>query len=97
MSALSVVGPVEKGVRPNTYPIPLAKPREWFSPQEVAEMVGKDVCTIRDWCRLGRIDARKRDCGRGSHRAWEIHAEAIWQYLEHGLRAPSAVEERASC
>lgn len=97
MSTTAVLGPVAEGVGPKTYPIPVAKPREWFSPQEVAALLGRDVGTIRDWCRLGRIDARKRDCGRGRHRAWEIHAEAIWHYLEHGLRAPSVVEERPSC
>ena len=60
--------------------------REWYSPEELAAMVGRAAYTVRKWCREGRLRARKRACGRGRHLAWEIHAGELWHYCEHGLR-----------
>ena len=79
--------------------VAIARPREWFSPAEVATMLGRATYTVRQWCRQGRIQARKRSCGRGLYLAWEIHADELWHYCEHGLRpaAASPAEGAASC
>ena len=59
--------------------------RNWFTVPEAAEILKKQPFTIREWCRLGRIDAKKRECGRGRTSEWVISAEAIERYLNEGL------------
>jgi hypothetical protein len=34
--------------------------REWYSTEEFAQLVSKAEFTVREWCRLGRIHAAKR-------------------------------------
>jgi|GEM_PF-6300361 len=67
---------------PNHQPVP---PKQWFTPAEVAVMVERTEYTVQGWCRLQRIKARKRDVGRGAERAWEISAEEVNRYQNHGL------------
>ena len=41
--------------------------RQWYSTGEFAQSVGKAEFTIREYCRLGRLRAQKRQSGRGAH------------------------------
>ena len=41
--------------------------REWYSIEQFSLVVGRSVLTCREWCRLGRIAARKQGSGRGAH------------------------------
>jgi hypothetical protein len=59
--------------------------QKWFTPTEVAELLGKRPYTVREWCRLERIHARKRAIGRGESEEWEISAEEIKRFKNHGL------------
>jgi Helix-turn-helix domain len=59
--------------------------KEWYSTAEVAELLGRAEWTAREWCRLKRVNAVKRRCGRGAHCEWAIsHAELI-RIMNEGL------------
>jgi hypothetical protein len=59
--------------------------REWYSTQEFGRLVGKAEFTIREYCRLGRLSAEKRQNGRGAHPAWVISHAELERYRRHGL------------
>ena len=59
--------------------------KEWYSTAEVAEQVEKAEFTVREWCRLGRIRADKRPCGRGSSQEWMISHEELQRVRNEGL------------
>ena len=54
------------------------QPKEHYSTEDIAKMLGKADFTVREWCRLGRINASKRFSGRGKHQSWVVsHAELL--------------------
>ena len=59
--------------------------KEFFTPNEVAEILGNKPYTVREWCRYGRIHAVKSKTGRGAERAWRISREEIVRYQNEGL------------
>ena len=59
--------------------------KEWFTVPEAAQLLGKQPFTIREWCRLRRIEAKKRKCGRGRTSEWVISSAEIERYLNEGL------------
>jgi hypothetical protein len=59
--------------------------KEWYCVEEFARIVGRAELTCREWCRLGRIRARKKDSGRGAHTAWAISHEELQRYQREGL------------
>jgi len=59
--------------------------KEWYSVDEFARIVGRAEFTVRSWCRLGRIRARKKDSGRGAHHAYAISHEELQRVQREGL------------
>lgn len=60
--------------------------RLWYSVDEFARLVGRSAFTCRQWCRLGRIHAQKKNSGRGAYRAWVISHDELLRYQREGLR-----------
>ena len=59
--------------------------KDWYSTDEFGRLVGKSEFTIREHCRLGRLNAQKRQSGRGAHPAWVLaHAELL-RFRRDGL------------
>ena len=64
--------------------------KEYYTTAEVAQLLGKADFTVREWCRLGRVQATKRASGRGLCREWIIaHAELQRIASEGLLPAPT--------
>ncbi len=59
--------------------------RDWYSTDEFARLVGKAEFTIREHCRLGRLNAEKRKSGRGAHPSWVLSHEELQRYRKEGL------------
>jgi hypothetical protein len=57
-----------------------------YSTDEFARLVGRAEYTVREWCRLGRIKANKRVCGRGNSPEWSIPHDELERYRAEGLR-----------
>ncbi|HUY90313.1 MAG TPA: helix-turn-helix domain-containing protein [Pirellulales bacterium] len=59
--------------------------KDWYTTDEVAEILGKAPFTVREWCRNRRVKAAKRDCGRGNAREWVISHEELTRIRNEGL------------
>jgi hypothetical protein len=59
--------------------------KEWYTTDEVAKILCKAPFTIREWCRNRRVNASKRDCGRGNAREWVISQEELIRIGNEGL------------
>ena len=59
--------------------------RSYNSIAEFADLVGKRHYTVREWCRLARINAKKSEAGRGDAKSWKIPVEELKRYRDHGL------------
>ena len=59
--------------------------KEFYSTREVAELLGKAEFTVREWCRLGRVLAEKRPCGRGVSKEWMISHDELQRIQNEGL------------
>jgi hypothetical protein len=59
--------------------------KDWYSTEEVAQLVGKAEFTVREWCRLGRIRAEKKGSGRGKFQGWVISHAELLRYQKEGL------------
>ena len=59
--------------------------KEYYTTEEVAAFLKKRPFTVREWCRLGRIHAEKKECGRGVASEWLIRHEELVRIQNHGL------------
>ncbi len=59
--------------------------KEFYSTDEVAKLLGKAEFTVREWCRLGRVRARKKGSGRGRYQSWVVAHEELLRIQREGL------------
>ena len=61
--------------------------KEWYTTEEFARLVGKAEFTVREWCRQGRIRAKKRPSGgRGlGGGEWIVSHEEFLRLRSEGL------------
>lgn len=59
--------------------------KEWYSTAEVAKLLSKAEFTVREWCRLGRVRAQKKKCGRGVASEWIVSHEELTRVRNEGL------------
>ena len=59
--------------------------KDWYTIAEAAEILHKAEFTVREWCRLDRVRARKRACGRGRAREWMIAHDELLRIQNEGL------------
>lgn len=62
--------------------------KEWYTTEEVAQIFGKAEFTVREWCRLRRVHAEKRNSGRGKFQAWVISHTELQRFQREGLLPP---------
>jgi hypothetical protein len=68
--------------------------KDWYTTAEVAELLGKAEWTVREWCRLGRVNAAKRACGRGRSQEWIVSHAEIDRIRNKGLLPDQRVIRR---
>jgi hypothetical protein len=59
--------------------------KDWYTTDEVAQILGKARFTVREWCRHGRVHCRKKNTGRGRHLEWVISHEELLRIQREGL------------
>ena len=59
--------------------------KEWYSTAEVASILDKAEFTVREWCRLGRVKAEKKKCGRGVTSEWIVSHAELTRVSNEGL------------
>jgi len=59
--------------------------REWYTTRQFGQAVGKSEFTIREYCRLGRLNADKRRSGRGAYPQWVLSHAEMERYQREGL------------
>jgi hypothetical protein len=59
--------------------------KELYSTAEVAEALHRAEYTVREWCRQGRIRAKKKPCGRGKGGEWLVSHEELTRLRNEGL------------
>ena len=59
--------------------------KDWYTTAEAAAILHKAEFTVREWCRLGRVNAQKRACGRGCTQEWILAHDELLRIQNHGL------------
>ena len=59
--------------------------QDWYDTTTAAKILGRSSYSVREWCRLGRVRAEKRHCGRGTSKEWMISHEELMRIKSEGL------------
>ncbi len=60
--------------------------KDFYTTEETARLLGKRPFTVREWCRLGRIVAIKKESPRGGAAEWLISHEELLRVQNLGIR-----------
>lgn len=61
--------------------------KEFYTTAELAQILGRRPYTVREWCRLGRVNAEKAHSGRGLDDEWRVSHEELVRIQNEGLLA----------
>ena len=64
--------------------------KDHYEIEEFAHLVAKAPFTCREWARLGRIHAEKKNSGRGPYARWVVSHQELLRYQREGLLPLSA-------
>lgn len=70
--------------------------QDYYSTADAARILGKAEWTVREWCRLRRVNAEKRLCGRGVSKEWMISHDELQRIQSEGLLPQQRILPRAS-
>lgn len=59
--------------------------KDWYTTEEVAQIVGRAEFTVREWCRQGRVRAEKKGSGRGKYQSWVIGHDELQRIQREGI------------
>lgn len=59
--------------------------KEFYSTVEIAKILDKKPYTVREWCRLQRVNATKTMCGRGCEEEWRVSHDELLRIQNEGL------------
>ena len=59
--------------------------KNFYSTNDIARIMTRAEFTVRQWCRLGRIKAEKRACGRGLTKEWMVSHQELLRLQSEGL------------
>lgn len=59
--------------------------QDWYDTKTVADILNKSAYSVREWCRLGRVRAEKRSCGRGTSKEWMVSHGELMRIKSEGL------------
>lgn len=59
--------------------------KDWYTTAEVGQILGRAEFTVREWARLGRVRAEKRQSGRGKYCSWVISHTELLRIQREGL------------
>src|SRR5262249_43858713 len=59
--------------------------RDWYTTDEVAQILGRARVTVREWCRHGRGHSQQKNNGRGKYTSWAISHEELLRIQREGL------------
>ncbi|MEZ6136977.1 MAG: helix-turn-helix domain-containing protein [Pirellulaceae bacterium] len=63
--------------------------QDFYSTSDVAKLLRRAEWTVREWCRLGRVHAKKRMSGRGIAKEWMISHQELERIKSEGLLPPN--------
>jgi hypothetical protein len=74
-----------------------APAKDFYSVEEFGKLVDLAPYTVREHCRLGRLQASKAACGRGRTPEWRISHSELVRYRSYGLlplyKAPISLQK----